>query len=332
MTTRRLTALAATAVTTFTLAACGAVPDRAPAAPAPRTEPVAAVAATPNCPDGKPAVASTAPGGSVASLRQKAVQSTLNRQRLVVGTSADVLLWGARDPGSGQLAGFDISLAHELARALFGNPNAVEFRVINYNQRLPALGATPIKGEAKASPVDVVLHTMTINCARWARVAFSSEYYAAGQKILVRADNPTFTSKGARMQITDLPQGSLVCVPSGSTNQEKLATYKKLKAVPVDDIGECLVKFQRGEVDAITGDDTVLAGFAAQDRYAKVVGDKFTSEPYGVGVGKRKTDLVRFVNAVLEQMRTDGRWTRIYGETMGTVQPPISPPPVTYGR
>ena len=55
----------------------------------------------------------------------------------------------------------------------------------------------------------------------------------------------------------------------------------------------CLVKFQQGQADAITGDDTVLAGLAAQDPYAKVVGDPFTSEPYGIGAPAGSTDLVR---------------------------------------
>ena len=71
--------------------------------------------------------------------------------------------------------------------------------------------------------------------------------------------------------------------------------------------------FQQGEVDAITGDDTVLAGLAAQDPYAVVPDQKaFTAEPYGLGVNAKNVDFVRFVNARLAQMRSDGEWTAIY--------------------
>ena len=42
--------------------------------------------------------------------------------------------------------------------------------------------------------------------------------------------------------------------------------------MPVDDISDCMVLFQQGTVDSVTGDDTVLAGFVAQDPYAKIVG------------------------------------------------------------
>ena len=87
------------------------------------------------------------------------------------------------------------------------------------------------------------------------------------------------------------------------------------KAIPVgsDSHTGCLVLFQQGQVDAITGDDTVLAGLAAQDPYAVVPDQKaFTAEPYGLGFNSADVDFVRFVNARLAEMRSDGEWTAIY--------------------
>ncbi len=89
----------------------------------------------------------------------------------------------------------------------------------------------------------------------------------------------------------------------------------------------------------ITGDDTVLAGLAAQDPYAEVPADQtaFTQEPYGIGVNKDNKDLVRFINAVLEQMRADGSWQESYdrwfrpdlGAGTGQPQPTYGGPPRT---
>jgi len=95
-----------------------------------------------------------------------------------------------------------------------------------------------------------------------------------------------------------------------------------------------LRKLDQGDVDAITGDDTVLAGLAAQDPYAVVLKDKpFTSEPYGIGVNKDHVDLVRFINGVLEKMRSDGAWENSYrtwlAPTLG--KSPGQPRP-EYGR
>ena len=90
----------------------------------------------------------------------------------------------------------------------------------------------------------------------------------------------------------------------------------------------------RVEADAATGDDTVLAGLAAQDPNTEVVGEKFTEEPYGLGMAKDSVDFVRFVNSVIEEMRTDGRWQDIYSKWLVGVlsDTVIDPPPAVYGR
>jgi polar amino acid transport system substrate-binding protein len=101
--------------------------------------------------------------------------------------------------------------------------------------------------------------------------------------------------------------------------------------VPSDSHTGCLVLFQQGRVDAITGDDTVLAGLAAQDPYARVVGRAFSAEPYGVGVSQDHVDLVRFVNGVLQQMRTDGRLAKSYDRWLRPALGPLTalPTPVS---
>ena len=107
-------------------------------------------------------------------------------------------------------------------------------------------------------------------------------------------------------------------------------------AVPVgaDNHTGCLVLLQEGDVDAITGDDTVLAGLAAQDPYAVVLDEPaFTEEPYGIGIAPDQVDLVRFVNAVLEKEQADGSWEASYQHwlqpTLG--KSPGQPTP-QYGR
>jgi polar amino acid transport system substrate-binding protein len=140
-----------------------------------------------------------------------------------------------------------------------------------------------------------------------------------------------------------------VCVPGGSTNLENLQLYNDgnlidpagrevvgdpVEIVEVPDQTDCLVLFQQSAVDAITADDTVLFGFAAQDPYAEVVGDAISTEPYGVGASLDHPELTEFVNLVLEQLRTNGRWTEIYEEwVLPYVDAPVpEPPPATYGR
>jgi polar amino acid transport system substrate-binding protein len=259
-----------------------------------------------------PQGAQPAPGSMPPNTYMREIQ---DRGRLIVGASADTFRMGSRNPFNGEIEGFDIDQLHRVSQAIFGNPDRIEFKIVTYAQRIPAL---------QAGEVDIVAHSMTINCARWEQISFSSEYYTAGQKVLVREDSEAGS-------IDDLG-GQRVCTQKGTTSIERLKDYPDIEVVAVDDVSDCVVKFQLGEADAISGDDTVLAGFAAQDPYAKVLDEAFSSEPYGMGIGKEHPEFVRFVNAVLEQSRTDGTWAESYRTWLSTDGQSKTPPAAVYGR
>lgn len=251
--------------------------------------------------------APTIPSGStMAQIR--------DRGRLLVGVSQNTYLFGYRDPFTGQLVGFDIDIAREIARAIFGDPDRIQFRAISSADRIPVL---------RDNEVDIVVRTMTMNCQRWEEVAFSTQYYSAGQRVLV---DRTSEAEG----IDDLG-GQKVCAAAGSTSIRNVAAAESAP-VPVSVTGwtDCLVLLQQGRVDAISTDDAILAGLAAQDPNTRVVGEQFSEEPYGVAVNRSQVDLVRYVNAVLEQIRADGTWTGIYERWLTDLGPAPKPPPARY--
>ncbi len=323
-------------VALLALTSCAAAQDIPTAKVAPAgaaaAAPHAAKVADTNCKDGQNQVASIDPKKDGITDDWKSVKKSTTmdnirkRGYLVVGTSGDVLLWGATNPNTkdGALEGYDIDLLGEIADAAGVPRSKTVYRVINYGERLTAL---------KNRTVDVVAHTMTINCDRWEGVGaapnainFSSEYYRAGQKVLVRKDTPA-------KSINDL-KSLPICVPSASTNLALIKNLGFTNIVALDVVGDCLVKFEEGEVSAITGDDTVLAGFLRQDPYAKLLNDKALSEePYGVGINATDTQFTQFVNAVLEKLRSNGELTKIYNNTMGKAVPGApNPPAPVYGR
>jgi len=93
---------------------------------------------------------------------------------------------------------------------------------------------------------------------------------------------------------------------------------------------DCLVMLQQGQADAISTDDAVLWGLKMQDPNVDVVGPSMEREPYGVGVKKESSDLVRFVNGVLAQMRADGTWERLYDKWLLEMAPSPGPPTPRY--
>jgi polar amino acid transport system substrate-binding protein len=236
------------------------------------------------------------------------------RGRLILGTSQDTLLFSSRNPFTGKVEGFDVDMGRQIAQAIFGDPEKIQIKVIGYDKRVSS---------ARDGSVDIVADTMTANCARWKDVNFSSIYYEAGQRVLVSTGS-TATS------IEDLG-GKKVCAAAGSTSFDNIGKVRtKPVAVAKAAFGDCLVAFQQNEVDAVSTDDTILAGMAAQDPYAKVVGPKFTEEPYGMALSNQHPEFTRFVNAVLAKNRANGTWTTTYQKWLGAFGPAPAPPAAQY--
>ncbi len=236
-----------------------------------------------------------------------------SRNRLVVGVDQNTYLFGFRGP-DGQLAGFDVDLAREIAEDFFGDRNHIQFRALTASQRVEAI---------RSGQVDMVVRMTTMTCERWQEMAFSTEYLTAGQSVLVPAGSPVES-------IDDL-RGERVCAALGSTSLSVLVEHPAgLIAVGAPSAVDCLVMLQQGQVAAVSTDNTILAGFVAQDPQVRVVGEPFTDEPYGIAMAPDAEDLVRYVNGVLERLRADGTWARLYDRWLAPHLGPAAPPQPRY--
>ena len=252
-------------------------------------------------PSGPPQVTS---GSFMAKIRA--------RGYLIAGVDQSTYRFGFFNPLNNQIEGFDIDMVRAVAKAIFGNsdPNTVHFKAISDAQRIR---------DTTNGTVDIVAHTMTITCDRLKTVDFSSVYFEAHQKVLV-LKNSSATS------LDDL-HGQKVCATRGSDSVDRIDQHHAI-AVQVPYWTDCLVQLQQGDVVAISTDDSILDGLAAQDPWTKIIGPPLTSEPYGLAISKQHPEFVRFVNAVLQQLRTDGQWKSIYTRWLGT--PAKDPPPAHY--
>jgi polar amino acid transport system substrate-binding protein len=248
------------------------------------------------------------PPGSAAS-------RIVDRGRLVLGTDQNIYLFAFRNPATGRIEGFDVDIAREIVKAIFGDDNDQHIQIV-------ALTADERIRAVEEKRVDLLVDTTTITCGRLQQVGFSTVYYDAGQRILASRTSPI-------KSINDLGN-QRVCAASGTTSIstiiEKAPTAHVISAKSWTD---CMVLLQQGQADAITTDDTILYGLAAQDPTVHVVGDQFNPEPYGLAMAKANTDLVRFVNGVLDRIRADGTWRRIYEKWLPAPAP--QPPLAHYG-
>jgi polar amino acid transport system substrate-binding protein len=240
-----------------------------------------------------------------------------NRGALRVGVDQNTLFFGYRNPRTNNLEGFDIDVAKEIARAIFGDPAGhIEYVVVSTSQRIPAVEGVPPGENVK---VDMVASLMTMTCSRWDRVSFSSQYYDAAQGLLVQK-----SSLGDIAGPADLAD-KRVCATRGSTSSSRLQELQpKARMVEVVNRTECLVALQDGRVDAITADDTILYGFKKQDPTTVILPVGLRDEPYGLAMNKAHPDFVRFVNGVLERMRAEGKLAELESKWLRDV---VTPPP-----
>ncbi|MFJ8791458.1 glutamate ABC transporter substrate-binding protein [Streptomyces sp. NPDC102462] len=251
------------------------------------------------------------------------------KRKLIVGVDQNSYRWGYRNPNTegAELEGFDIDLAHRIAEDILGDRDAVQFKAIPTNQRIPAI---------EDGRVDMVVRTMTIACDRLSEVAFSAPYFKTGQQVLA-------PKSSSITGYDDSLAHRWICTATGSTAYAKLAQDRQNGRLPASaDISvtvpnqlDCLVRLQLGQVDAVVTDGALAASQAAQDPTVELKGAAFTTEYYGVAMKKDADDLVRRVNRILVDYRADG-WQRSYDEwlsaTLGKDAAASKPPAAQYLR
>jgi polar amino acid transport system substrate-binding protein len=317
---RKRFAVAALAAVTALLAACGATGSPVDPAPVSPEAPLpAGVAVNPTTTTTSGAPAAQCPQDGRASFRPGSLSvtpgSTMDKIRqngtLKAGVDQNTFLFGFLNPSTNQLEGFDIDRVHEIAAAIFGDPNKVTFTVLTSAQRIDAL---------KKGDVDVVVRTFTANCDRWKDIDFSRIYYVAHQRLLV--------DKNSDIDSLDKLADKRVCAQQGTTSIANLAQKApKATRFATTTWSDCLVMLQQHQVDAVSTDDVILSGLAAQDPNVKLVGAPITDEPYGIGIAQGKEDLVRFVNAVLDKSIQQGAWAASYNNWIGSRTGQTSSPP-----
>ncbi|MBK7625269.1 MAG: glutamate ABC transporter substrate-binding protein [Kineosporiaceae bacterium] len=162
--------------------------------------------------------------------------------------------------------------------------------------------------------VDLVVATYSITDTRKQKVSFAGPYFIAGQDLLVRADDTSITGPEAMT-------GKKLCSVKGSTSAQKVKD--KYPGVNLQEFGtysECVAALVSKGVDALTTDDTILAGYAAQAQYTgklKVVGKTFSEERYGIGLKKGDTALCQKVTDAVNAMIKDGAWQKAVDANLG---------------
>lgn len=232
---------------------------------------------------------------------------------ITIGTKFDQPLFGLQAP-SGEPEGFDVEIGKIIAGELGIDSDNIEWVETVSANREPFI---------ENGQVDIVVATYTINDERREVVDFAGPYYQAGQSILVLSEDDEIGGP-------DDLAGKKVCTVEGSTPAQNLRdNYPEAELELTDAYSNCLEPLRQGQVDAVSTDNVILAGFVDQNEGEfKLVGEQFTEEPYGVGLQKGDDEFRAFLNDTLEASFEDGRWKEAWESTAGEVLETPEPPEV----
>ncbi|MER5929263.1 glutamate ABC transporter substrate-binding protein [Streptomyces sp. NPDC002054] len=236
-------------------------------------------------------------------------------KKVVIGIKFDQPGLGLKTP-DGKYTGFDVDVATYVAKELGYEANQIEFK-----QAISAERENLIQN----GDVKFIVASYSISDKRKAKVDFAGPYFLAHQDLLVRADDSSIT------KAEDLNSKKL-CSVAGSTSAQNVKDKLAPKADLLQQGGysECLTGLENKKLDALTTDNSILAGYAAQEKNQgkfKLAGLSLSNENYGIGLKKGDKELQTKINAALKKMVTDGSWEKFVKSNFGPANYKNEPAP-----
>jgi glutamate transport system substrate-binding protein len=224
--------------------------------------------------------------------------------KITIGTKFDQPLFGQKGL-DGKPVGFDVEIGKLIAAQLGIPADKIEWvETVSANR----------EQFLKQGKVDMIVATYTINDKRKKEVDFAGPYYEAGQALMVNKDNNSITKP-------EDVKGKNVCSVTGSTPASTIVEKYGAVLVPAATYSACLEPLRNHQVEAVTTDNVILAGFVSKEPDAfKLASDQtFTKEPYGIGLKKDDTAFRMWINDKLEAAEKDGSYKKAWEDTAGTV-------------
>lgn len=199
--------------------------------------------------------------------------------------------------------GFDVDIAEEICKEL-GYPS--KWIKIEHGQLLEVL---------KNGGVEFVISALGITPEREKEVAFSQPYFISDTTIARRKDHP---------EIKDLVSlaGKKVAVQAQTVAEQfmesqKVAPVTLVKTPTVDD---ALGALNRGEVDAVVGDEYVMT-YSISQSFGNLIttGVRLKEKRMGVAVRKEETKLLATVNSTIERLRKSGELDKLRDKWFGNL-------------
>lgn len=187
---------------------------------------------------------------------------------------------------NGTMVGFEVDLAKELVKNLFGNKSSkIEFVPVRSDERVAAI---------VQNKVDLVVSELTVTKERVREVDFSYPYYSVQIGVLTRADDNI-------SRIDQIANNKILAV--GGTTADDHFKSAGYAIINCSNANECVAKLKAGEGIGFADDNTVVMGYARSDAALDVKIANLGKVDYiAVALAKGNTQLLDAVNGSLIRM------------------------------
>ncbi|MGD1942599.1 MAG: transporter substrate-binding domain-containing protein [Leptolyngbyaceae cyanobacterium] len=212
------------------------------------------------------------------------------RGYLIVAVKDDWRPLGYTDD-AGNLVGFEIDIARQLAEELFGDAAAIEFRPVANQDRISAV---------LNDDVDIAIASLSITPMRERVVSFSTPYYLDGTAFITR--DPQIQS------IADLGEQAIALLEGSEAVAHVNYLLPTATLVGVPSYEAAYTTIESGQVSAIAADVTVLSGWVQEYPDYQLLPTVLTAEPLAVALpkGNEHRTLRNFVNDAINQWHETG--------------------------
>ncbi len=246
-------------------------------------------------------LSATAFAADIELAKKSTLEQIIKRGELRVGMEAGYQPFEMQDE-KGNIVGFDVDMAHEMGKAIFGKGGEKKVKLVNtaWDGIIPAL---------MTGKFDIIMSGMTLLQSRNLKVNFCEPYYYIGQCLLISKKNA-----GKIKSIADLNKKGMVITSklgvTGAFTAEKMAPKATLRLFKTE--AEGALQVANGLADAFIYDEPQVRVFAAKYK-DKTVGifKPITFEPLAWAINKGDPDFMNWLNNFLRQVRGDGRWEQL---------------------
>ncbi|GAB2969651.1 glutamate ABC transporter substrate-binding protein [Saccharothrix stipae] len=216
----------------------------------------------------------------------------------------------------GTYRGFDVDVARYVAKELGVEESGIKFTEATPSEREKLL---------TTGAADLVVSSYSITDKRKEVIDFVGPYFVAGQDLLVRLTDDRITGPES------LNAGGLkLCSVANTTSAQYVKDQfaQSVQLVEYPNFSDCVTALLAEQVDAMTTDDVILAGYAAQNpELLRVVNRPFSKEEYGIGMRKGDPTSKSKVVAAVRKMIDSGEWRRSLEANVGASGYAIPEPP-----